>query len=222
MTLQHHKWQVITPPPASLSIAMVDSQFQTTYPNATKTISANFGATSANRRLLTIVMATGSSMSNITIGGVSSTIHEVIQLASTGYYMYWASAEVPDGTSGNIVGVDAINTEFYGGGVFAITGAESVFDNASGVTVSNASSLDVAANSVAAAFHYIDSSTTPTVSWDAGLSAADSPVGDEWGGWPLYAKGAFTTAQTVSYTCTTGGTTGLVRYGTSAISFKPA
>jgi hypothetical protein len=221
MNLQHHKWPVVTP--AGLSIALVNAQYKTTYPNSTKTIATTFGPASTDRRILVSVMAVGSGVSAITIGGVSATIHGSTELASTGYYVYWASAVVPTGTSGNIVGVTGvIGNEFYGGATYAITGGPSVFDNISGVTVSNSNSLAVAANSVAAAQHLIDSTTTPTASWDAGLTSDAIVALPAWGEFQFLASGDFATAQTVSYTCTTSGTTGLVRYGTTAVSFKPA
>lgn len=209
------------PPPsgAELSIAKTADQYAIPYPGLT--IATLFGPASTDRRIVCSVVALGNT-ATFTIAGVAAEIRSRTVDAVTGwgtYYRYIIEANVPTGTTGNIVASNT--TEHYGGTTWAITGAASVFDQvASGAA--NSGSITVDDGGVVVIFHSRTSSNTITAaSWMGGVTGTDVQF-DTGNEYYCGAYGAFALAQTVNYSVTYTGVAGGVDLGNGAVSFKVA
>lgn len=182
------------------------------------------GTASAGRVVVVLaeIFATGS-VTVASIGGVSATITEC-PLVGFGVSVLWVAALVPTGTTATVT---LVNASSAGGwnmlGIFAVTGGSALVPFATDTDVSFTSgttTLATPAGGVILGLGSDDGSASPTLSWTAGLTnsgaAQFSVVGST--NTNLWGQAAFSTAQTVTLTCS-GAT---AAPATFAASFGPS
>lgn len=183
----------------------VDGSNLTTYTFA----SAALGTAAANRKIVVGITATGgtgnTTVSSCTVNGVSGTLVKASAIAAGGEECELWQAEVPSGTTGNIVVVHSGSKGSCAIGVYALYGAALAATD-TGISTANPLTdvLDIPAGGVAIGVARCGSSATftwtnLTETYDAAMEGTDDQTG---------AAATFPGAQTnLSITCTQSAST---------------
>lgn len=160
------------------------------------------GAAATDRKVVVCVYARQgavTAVSSMTVGGISATLVLAANNGSAVYVNEMWQADVPTGTTADVVVVFNGNANDAAVSVFRITGAASAaYNTASDILAADPSTtLNVSANGVAIATNIAsDAGSAPTQAW-TGMTGADTTNLTSWGA-PLYSLSSAALAVTAT------------------------